>query len=367
MGTTASGPREQTAITNVRVFDGRRVTEQTTVVIDGDRIGTGDASGVRTIDGTGRTILPGLIDAHIHLGTGEGVLEELTAAGVTTALDMAAWPATLVRELKARRGVTDIRSAGIPATVPGSIHSMVIPDFPAAGLLSGPEAAEAFVRDRIGEGSDYIKLIADVPGPDQALLDALVGAARRHGRLTVAHAARFAPYEMAVRCGADVITHAPIDRAVDQQMAARMAAEHRVAVPTLVMMEAMAPRLNAFNPAGPQLDVRFARDSVATLLEAGVPILAGTDANAGAGVAPVAHGTSLHRELELLVEVGLSPLEALAATTSGIATHFGLADRGNIAPGLRADLVLVEGDPTVDITATRRIAMVWCAGVVSRP
>ena len=89
-----------------------------------------------------------------------------------------------------------------------------------------------------------------------------------------------------------------------------------------------------------------------------MPILAGTDAiNPG-----TAHGASIHRELELLVAAGLSPSEALAAATSVPASIFGLSGRGRIAPGARADLVLVDGDPTTDIKATRRIVGVWKQG-----
>ncbi len=92
--------------------------------------------------------------------------------------------------------------------------------------------------------------------------------------------------------------------------------------------------------------------------DAGVPILAGTDAPAPGSW----NGASLHQELELLVKAGLSPSEALSAATSVPARTFGLKDRGLIAPGLRADLVLVHGDPTRDITSTRDIVAVWKAG-----
>ncbi len=88
-------------------------------------------------------------------------------------------------------------------------------------------------------------------------------------------------------------------------------------------------------------------------------MLAGTDANP---FAPQ-HGAAMHRELALLVEAGLTNEEALAAATSGPARHFGLTDRGRIAPGLRADLLLVRGDPTREIGATARIVDVWRRGV----
>jgi hypothetical protein len=102
-----------------------------------------------------------------------------------------------------------------------------------------------------------------------------------------------------------------------------------------------------------------ASQTVTQLHAAGVPLLAGTDApNPG-----TAHGVSLHRELELLVAAGLSPVEALAAATSVPARTFRLRDRGRIAQGLRADLVLVDGDPTSEIKRTRAIAGVWKAGV----
>jgi hypothetical protein len=104
---------------------------------------------------------------------------------------------------------------------------------------------------------------------------------------------------------------------------------------------------------------KYAEQTVAELKAAGVPVLAGTDApNPG-----TSHGASIHRELELLVRSGLTPAEALAAATSTPATAFHLDDRGVIAPGKRADLLLVRGDPTQDITATRDIVSVWKLGV----
>ncbi len=361
-----------TLIRDVRIYDSRVLSAPTSALVGGGRIlaidPEIDGNGAAVVDGSGGVLLPGLIDAHVHLH-GPSNLEQLARAGVTTALDMACWPPELVNELRGRRGVTDIRSAGIPATTPGTTHSKM-PGRPESSLISGPAAAEGFVRDRIAEGSDYVKLIADVPGPDQATLDALVVAAHRQGRLTVAHAATLAPYRMALAAGADVITHTPLDAVLDDGTVAQLVAGGTVTVPTLTMMDAVARRFFGAG-ADPAADeepsegpgYHNARRSVQLLHEAGVPILAGTDANATAGApAAIAHGESLHVELELLVDAGLTPAEAISAATWLPAKHFRLPDRGAVRPGLRADLVLLAGDPLADITNSRRVERIWCAG-----
>ena len=104
------------------------------------------------------------------------------------------------------------------------------------------------------------------------------------------------------------------------------------------------------------------RALLTVMYRAGVPILAGTDANDLPGPAAVPHGSSLHHELELLVDAGLTTVDALRAATTRPARYFGLADRGVVEPGRRADLVLVDGDPLHDIKATQAIRRVWCAG-----
>ena len=89
----------------------------------------------------------------------------------------------------------------------------------------------------------------------------------------------------------------------------------------------------------------------------------GTDANQAPGApANVPYGESVHRELELLVEAGLTPAEALHAATGAAADRFGLPDRGRIAPGLRGDLLLIGADPTADVSSTRAILAVQLAG-----
>ena len=374
MSDLSDGPRaarsEKIALTNVRVFDGRELRGPTTVVIEGGVVGD-DSAGARIIDAGRATLLPGLIDAHVHL-LNEGHLQQLADFGVTSALDMGAWPPSMVDSLRRRTGMADIRSAGIPATIAGSTHSH-LPGYPAGELVDGPTGAARFVTDRIAEGADYIKLIADIPGPDQETLDALVATSHERGKLTVAHAASTAALDMALRARADMITHVPPDRRLTESTAARVLAQKCVSIPTLTMMKGIVDRFAAATASQPEggpvagPSYESARGSVAELHRAGVPILAGTDANAGPGIPfSPCHGESLHEELELLIEVGLSTVEALRAATVLPAQCFGLHDRGVIEPGRRADLVLIDGDPIADIRATRQIRRVWCAGVEHR-
>jgi imidazolonepropionase-like amidohydrolase len=232
----------------------------------------------------------------------------------------------------------------------------------ADAILHAPDQVEPFVAARVAEGADYVKVVIEWPGPDlldQPTIDAVATAARAHGKLSVAHASSVAAYRMAVHAGVDVVTHVPRDGVIDAETIAQMSEAGTVAVPTLAMMEAV---VGQFGPPGD--DYAYSRDSVAALHAAGVPVLAGTDAFSGPMLPkPLRHGASLHRELVLLVEVGLTPTEALRAATSPPARCFGLHDRGAIAPGLRADLILLGGDPVADIGATRGVQRVWCGGV----
>lgn len=352
----------KTAVTRVRVFDGDGIGQPTTVVIDGDRIGS-DPTGAEVLDAAGAILLPGLIDAHIHISNDEEQAR-LRDFGVTTGLVMASWPVEQVASRRGRPGMTDLRTAGVPAAGRGGNHAK-LPGFPLDGIVTGPEEARRFVADRVAEGSDYIKVVTERPGTDnidQPTLSALVGAAHRHGKLVVAHAVAIGAYAMALEAGVDVITHAPLDHALSAVVAARMARERRIVIPTLTMMKGVCERAGL-----PGVDYAPSRASVGTMYRAGVPILAGTDANSGPGPSEIAHGSSLHDELELLVDAGLTPLDALRATTSLPARHFNLDDRGAIQPGMRADLVLIDGDPLTDIAATRKIQRVWCGGVEHIP
>ncbi|MFI6705828.1 amidohydrolase family protein [Nonomuraea sp. NPDC050478] len=204
---------------------------------------------------------------------------------------------------------------------------------------------------------------ADLPATTPDVATALTEAAHDAGLRVVAHAITAAEVGIALDAGADGLAHVWTDLApgdpASRRLAERVRAQGVFVVTTLAYFEAItAQHVETADRARPGSSAG-ATGALRDLHRAGVALLAGTDATP---FAP-AHGAGLHRELELLTEAGLSAEEALAAATGLPARHFGLDDRGRIAPGLRADLVLVEGDPTRDITATGAIVDVWRRGV----
>ena len=343
------------------------------------------------IDGSGATLLPGFIDAHTH--TFGPALERALVFGVTTELDMFADPETM-RFLRAEQAATgapdraDVRSAGFLATAAGGHGTQFGLPVP---TLAGPEEAQAWVDARLAEGSDYIKIISEDgtayggnrPALDHATIAALIQAAHRRSRLAVVHVSTQERAWAAVQAGADGLVHIFVDGEPEPGFAPLLAQRKTFVVPTLSVSESttgvasgeglivdsrLAPFLTPdevialrrsfiARPEAPnRLEHAFA--AVRALRATRVRILAGSDApNPG-----TIHGASIHREMELLVQAGLTPLEALAAATSAPASAFGLNDRGRIAPGLRADLVLVRGNPRNDITVTRDILRIWKGG-----
>ena len=387
-------------ITGVRVFDGHSTTEDRFLrVADGIVSALGSrpeiGPGHEVVDGTGCTVLPGLLDAHTHALPGR--LEQAIRFGVTTELDMFNDPDTAagLRALAAARpDVADIRSAGTGATAPGghpipyTVDVGLMPEFP---TVRGEQDAAAFVAGRVAEGSDHLKIFVEpgrstgvaLPAPDGRAVRALAEHARDRGLLSAAHCTDRESARLAVRAGVDGLAHVVVD-GIDEDLLGDLLDRRTFVIPTLVMLESRFgrsaaadllddPRTSGFldgtsratlaqgdrtggDPAARAFDAVLG--TVGALHRAGVPLLAGSDAiNPG-----TAHGASLHRELELLVRAGLSATEALTAATATPAAHFGLADRGRLAPGMRADLLLVRGDPTREITATRDVVGVWRGG-----
>jgi imidazolonepropionase-like amidohydrolase len=210
--------------------------------------------------------------------------------------------------LSADSGLADLRFPGSFATSSGSTHSRM-GQLPKTHLVDSTGQAAQFVQERIDEGADYIKIVADIPGPTQEILNALAAEARKQGNPTVAHAARNAAFQMAQEAKVDIVTHVPLDKALDEAAAELMAKEQRVSVPTSAIAE-MIPRSGRI----PGVSYEPTRDSAAMLHRSNVPIFAGTDSNQSR-VGPVPHGEGLHHELELLTGAGLSPLEYLRAAT----------------------------------------------------
>jgi imidazolonepropionase-like amidohydrolase len=368
-----------TAITNVRVFDGERLAEPATVVVEGATISARTtAEGARdadVADGGGGTLLPGLIDTHVHVDKA-AQLEAAASWGITTVLDMGNKdPASLATLREGQRHPT-LKSAGNPASAPNSVFVRKM-GFSVSTTVTGPDDAARFVAERVAEGSDWIKILVEdprIPGT-RALgaetVAALVAAAHDAGLMTVAHVVSADTMMTALRAGADVVTHTALTSALGPGTEALLAARPVVIIPTLTMMQGVVQAIGGklamralapFMPAV-RLNYRHATSTVTAFHRAGAVILAGTDSNDDpAAPYQVPHGESLHEELERLVAAGLTPAEALRGATSLAAGTFGLTDRGDIAPGRRADLVLVDGDPTRDISATRNIRGVWIGG-----
>jgi imidazolonepropionase-like amidohydrolase len=384
-------------VRNVRVFDGHRAIERTNVVVRGGQIasvGRAAPSDLPVVDGSGRTLLPGLIDAHAHVSS-ETNLRDAMRFGVTTALDMLT-SIERVRGLKPRRtriertDLADLYTAGSPATSPRGLGTQFGIPFT---TISGPAEAPAFVKGRIAEGSDYIKILYEPGAPlfttiSRETLAAIVAAAHAEGVLAVAHVSSLEGARDAVRSGVDGLAHSFSDVAIDEALAKEIASRgvfvtstfsiigafnHKSLGPALAADPRLSPYLTPaqtkeLTSAGPgpqhpmapylvRFDIDRAKANVRLMKAAGVRILAGTDApNLGS------HGVSLHGELQLLTEAGLSPAEALRAATSSPAQSFKLTDRGEIKAGARADLVLVDGNPLRDIKLTRAIVRIFKNG-----
>jgi imidazolonepropionase-like amidohydrolase len=368
-----------TAITNIRVFDGDRLGEPATVVVEGAMISARTqaeaAQDAEVVDGGGGTLLPGLIDTHVHVDRA-AQLEVSASWGVTTLLDMGNKDRASLAALAQGQGQPTVKSAGNPASAPGSVFVRKM-GFAPSTAVTGPGDAARFVTERAAEGSDWIKILVEdprIPGTralDAETVAALVAAARDAGLMTVAHVVSADTMMTALRAGADVVTHTALTSDLGPGAEALLAARPAVIIPTLTMMQGVVQAIGgklamrALAPFVPavRLNYRHATATVAAFQRAGAVILAGTDSNDDpAAPYQVAHGQSLHEELERLVAAGLTPAAALRGATSLAASTFGLSDRGVIAPGRRADLVLVDGDPTRDISATRSIRGVWIGG-----
>ncbi len=408
------GQRSRPVATNpvvlkpARVWDGLSAETQSgwIVVVRGQTIEAAGPAGevkipenARTIELASTTLIPGLIDAHTHVLLhpydealwNDQVLKEALALRVCRATNHLRSTLlsgfTTIRDLGTEgAGYADVglKQAVSQGIIPGPRMLVVTRAIVATGsyapkgfapefeIPQGAEEADGVdslirvVRDQIGKGADWIKVYADTamggasvrPSFSVEELTRIVETARSVGVPVAAHATSKEGMRRAALAGVATIEHGD---GGDAEVFKLMAERGVALCPTLTAFEASA-RYAGYHPGTDPEPARLkrARATFKIALEAGVTIANGSD------MGVFAHGEGA-RELELLVDFGMKPLDALRASTSIAAKTLRLDDRlGAVKPGLRADLICVEGDPTQDIKALRQIKLVMKDGVLYR-
>lgn len=404
------------------------------VIVSDGRIAAIGAQGTLTpprgafeVDGTGATLVPGLIDSHGHVGNQSAPpwagqfpdpdrnLQSYLYCGITTVLD----PADMASKAFARRDAVAggklpgpaIYAAGPMLTAPGGHPIPAINALApwwlawyvrrdATRVVDSAQDAVRAVAELAGAGADVVKLSVDsipesAPRLRKELLDAVVQESHRRGLRAVAHIGSYGDAIDAGKAGVDALMHMVYKQAISAEQAGLVASFHVPMVATIGVFESYAllgqrkreatalerqtvpaAILDSFDtiPSGAVSDDflhyfeslrllrRQWRDNVRLLREAGVTILAGSDAQSG-----VFPGPGLHRELALMVETGMTPAQALRAATLDAARFLSGSedpDFGTIAVGKRADLLLVEGNPAFNVSALARIRAVMKNGVL---
>ncbi|KAF1937127.1 hypothetical protein EJ02DRAFT_357587 [Clathrospora elynae] len=402
-------------IRDVCIFTGEEVIEKGFVHVDYGKIKSiGPMSrvpqeSIKTYSKSGHTLLPGLIDCHIHADMADPeALPQSLRFGVTTVCDMQNEHGNVLKLKKQvlEPDTASYKTAGQAATVENGWPIPVI-----MAHDKRPETAEAIAkwpkltnRDSVivyldwamkEMQPDYIKLMHEsgsVMGrefnyPTVELQGIIIEEAKKRGYLTVAHATCIQDTLDVLNAGVDGLTHTFVDHPPTQEVVDAYKKNNAWLNPTLAAMGSLTnegkelqhrfahdPRVKGMIAedrvgnmckcmafAAGRGKVEYAYESVKMLREAGIDILCGSD-SAGPALG-TAFGLSMHHELHVLVhKVGMTPAEALRSATSLVAKRFKFDDRGRLAEGLNADLLLVEGNPMEDIDATLNIRGVWRDG-----
>ena len=357
-----------TTIKNVRVFDGQTLTAPTNVTFSKGiitNIGGEVPVDTEVIDGQGMSLLPGYIDTHIHIDSRDNCVLGVKS-GITTFIDQMCDQTELIDSLREpEEPITNVRSVYLPVQAqPGKMFIDDIGYEPP--YVKTKEDVRRTIDNEIEKGAIVIKMLLDLPPITTGMLadeliEETVRYAHEQGKLVSAHTTSVEAYRLAAKYGVDFLNHTPKDQPVPMDIINEIKRKDLTVIPTTVMQEGIVRNMQKIMPerAGHFDNVL---ETVRRLHSAGVRMLVGTDANHTNKMCFITHGESIFREFEFLHEAGLSNIDILRGTTSVAAECFGLTDRGTIAIGKRADLVLVEGDPTQDITACRNIRKVWVNG-----
>ncbi len=347
------GPNES-IFTSIRVFDGEKVLENQTVVVQGSRFTLVDSTGKwmvpsngRVIRGEGKTLLPGFIDAHVHLEFYDP--KRVLKGGITTARDTG-WPAEKIFPLAERlaanpRGGPFLLAAGPMITASSGYPSSAgwAPPGTALEISNADEGREAVKRLK-AQGATFIKMAQDSrQGPvlDKTVLAAVVEQAHELGLKVTSHLGSLDQLEVALEAGVDELAHGLwSDEVITDDMIARMVQARMTIVPTL-HIDSSRQRV----------------DNLRRFLSAGGKVIYGTDMG-NSGPPP---GIDVI-ELKLMMEAGMSALEVLASATAHAASYLGLDHRGRVAPGFAADLIVVEGNPLEDLSVLSKPVLVMRQG-----
>ena len=390
-------------IRNVRLIDGTGaapvpgcalITEGRRITWTGPQDQLPEGAAAAAIDGAGGTVMPGLINCHVHLAN-DGSPDLFGQAG-RDSVTIAALRGYKNLQLTLQAGVTSVRdcgaASGIAIDLARAVDDGLVPGprIRAAGRVitmtgghghfigreaDGPDGVRAATRAEIKAGAHFIKAMATggvlTPGvvPTQTALqqDELEQVAREAhnaGRRAACHAIGNEGIKNAIRAGIDSIEHGFY---LDDE-ALQLALDHgTMLVPTLVAVNQIVA-----NAAGGQIPAWVVekaegesghhRESFAAAVHAGMKIAAGTDAGT-----PFNPHDFLGQELALMVEYGLSPMDAIVAATASAAANLGLAPEiGTLEAGRIADVIVVDGDPAADITAVERVQLVMKDGQLAR-